>query len=41
MNIIQLVPKLQTYGDGIGDYSLKLAEELLKDYGIFTQFFRL
>lgn len=38
MNIIQLIPKLQTYGDGIGDYSLKLAEELLKKHGIFTQF---
>jgi hypothetical protein len=38
MNIIQLVPRLASQGGGIGDYSLRLAQQLLKDYGILTHF---
>jgi hypothetical protein len=38
MNIIQITPKLPPAIDGVGDYSLKLADELLKNYGILTHF---
>ncbi|MBE9125471.1 MULTISPECIES: glycosyltransferase family 1 protein [unclassified Coleofasciculus] len=38
MNIVQIVPRLPPYTDGVGDYSLRLAEQLLKAHGITTQF---
>ncbi len=38
MKIIQIVPHPPTHLGGISTYSLKLAEELLKTYGIFTEF---
>jgi hypothetical protein len=37
-NIVQIVPRLPPYTDGVGDYSLKLAEQLLKDQQISTHF---
>ncbi|MGD2183145.1 hypothetical protein [Lusitaniella coriacea] len=36
--IVQIVPRLPPYRDGVGDYSLKLAGQLLKAHGIFTEF---
>ncbi len=38
MKIIQLVPHPPTHLGGISTYSLKLAEELFREYGIFTSF---
>ena len=38
MKIIQLLPGLQSEPGGIKDYSLKLAEELVKKHGLLTQF---
>ncbi len=38
VQIIQLVPQLPPHPDGIGDYSLRLAEELMKEDEIFTRF---
>lgn len=38
MNILQIYPRLPPAIDGIGDYSLKLADGLLKNYGILTHF---
>ncbi|MBW4603170.1 MAG: hypothetical protein KME29_27325 [Calothrix sp. FI2-JRJ7] len=38
MKIIQIVPHPPTDIGGISTYSLKLAEELFKDYGVFTHF---
>ena len=38
MKIIQIVHHLPPEPSGTGDYSLRLADKLLKDYGIFTQF---
>ncbi len=38
MKIIQIVPHPPTHFGGISTYSLKLAEELFKMYGIFTDF---
>ncbi len=37
-NIIQITPRLPPAIDGLGDYSLKLADGLLKNYGILTHF---
>ncbi len=37
-NIIQITPRLPPAIDGVGDYSLKLADGLLKNYGIVTHF---
>ncbi len=37
-NIIQITPRLPPAIDGVGDYSLKLADGLLKSYGIVTHF---
>ncbi|MFB2921069.1 hypothetical protein [Aerosakkonema funiforme] len=39
MNIIQIVPRLPPHTDGVGDYSIQLASQLLKGHGIATQFF--
>ncbi|HEY9652412.1 MAG TPA: glycosyltransferase family 1 protein [Coleofasciculaceae cyanobacterium] len=36
--IVQIVPRIPPHTDGVGDYSLKLAEQLLKDYRINTHF---
>lgn len=36
--IVQIVPRLPPYTDGVGDYSLKLAEQLLKQDKIKTHF---
>ena len=38
MKIVQIVPRLPPYTDGVGDYALRLAEELLNAHGITTQF---
>lgn len=38
MKIVQVVPRLPPYTDGVGDYSLRLAEQLLKVHNITTQF---
>jgi len=38
MNIIQITTKLPPAIDGVGDYSLKLGDELFKNYGILTHF---
>lgn len=38
MNIVQIVPRLPPYTDGVGDYSIRLANQLLKGHGIATQF---
>lgn len=36
--IVQIVPRIPPHTDGVGDYSLKLAEQLLNDYKINTHF---
>ena len=36
--IVQIVPRLPPYTDGVGDYALGLADRLLKDHGISTHF---
>ncbi len=36
--IVQIVPRLPLYGDGVGDYSIKLSEKLLENFGILTDF---
>lgn len=36
--IVQIVPRLPPNTDGVGDYSLRLAEQLLKDHHIETHF---
>lgn len=36
--IVQIVPRLPPYTDGVGDYGLRLADRLLKDRGLFTHF---
>lgn len=38
MKIVQIVPRLPPYTDGVGDYSILLANQLSKDYGIVTHF---
>ncbi|MCL1464880.1 hypothetical protein [Argonema galeatum] len=38
MKIVQIVPRLPPYTDGVGDYALRLAEQLLKEHNITTQF---
>ncbi|MBD1945589.1 glycosyltransferase family 1 protein [Coleofasciculus sp. FACHB-712] len=38
MKIVQIVPRLPPYTDGVGDYSIRLASQLLKGHGIVTQF---
>ncbi|MGJ3253844.1 MAG: hypothetical protein ACFE0J_22330 [Elainellaceae cyanobacterium] len=38
MDIIQIVPRMPPLVDGIGDYSLKLADQLLEHHGIVTNF---
>lgn len=37
-DVIQITPRLPPAIDGVGDYSLKLADGLLKSYGISTHF---
>ncbi|MEM1168649.1 MAG: hypothetical protein AAGJ08_06090 [Cyanobacteria bacterium P01_H01_bin.35] len=36
--IIQIIPRLPLYGDGVADYSVKLSETLLQQFGISTEF---
>ncbi|MCP2731661.1 glycosyltransferase family 4 protein [Limnofasciculus baicalensis] len=36
--IIQIVPRLPPYTDGVGDYALRLADKLLKDHRLSTHF---
>lgn len=38
MKIVQIVPRLPPYTDGVGDYSIQLASQLLKAHDIATQF---
>lgn len=38
MNIIQITPRLPPALDGVGDYSLELANGLLEKYGVVTHF---
>ncbi|HBB31371.1 MAG TPA: hypothetical protein DDZ80_13150 [Cyanobacteria bacterium UBA8803] len=36
--IVQIVPRLPPYTDGVGDYALRLADRLLQEHEIFTHF---
>ncbi|MCA1991910.1 MAG: hypothetical protein LDL41_07670 [Coleofasciculus sp. S288] len=38
MNIIQIVPRIPPVVDGVGDYAIKLADGLRKNYGILSHF---
>lgn len=38
MKIVQIVPRLPPHTDGVGDYSIQLASQLLNAHGIATQF---
>jgi hypothetical protein len=36
--VVSIVPRLPPAVDGVGDYSLKVAQQLRKDFGIYTHF---
>lgn len=38
MKIVKIVPRLPPHTDGVGDYSIQLASQLLNAHGIATQF---
>jgi hypothetical protein len=37
-HVLQIIPTPPNLGDGIGDYALLLAEQMLKDYDVITHF---
>ena len=38
MDLLQIVPRLPPHTDGVGDYALRLGEQLWHDHGIYSHF---